>query len=135
MEQILELLQNILFIIISGCGIAIAKYIVSFVSAKIDEAQASTKLKEYEQLNKYIDAAQAVISNIVLSVSQTYVDTYKLNNEWTPEMQHIAKQKAMDMAKDMISEESKNAIIMLYNDFDKYVDNVIESCVKQNKAK
>ena len=66
-------------------------------------------------------------------MSQTYVDTYKLNNEWTPEMQHIAKQKAMDMAKDMISEESKNAIIMLYNDFDKYVDNVIESCVKQNK--
>lgn len=130
-----NILHDVLYIILSGCGIALAKYLVDFINEKINEVQVSTDIKEHDQLNKYIDDAQKVISNIVLSISQTYVETLKSKGEFTPEAQKEAKEKAMTLAEDMISEESKNAIIIVYNDFDKYLDAAVESLVNQNKAK
>lgn len=130
-----NILRDVLYIILSGCGIALAKYLVDFINEKINEVQVSTDIKEHDQLNKYIDDAQKVISNIVLSVSQTYVETLKSKGEFTPEAQKEAKEKAMTLAQDMISEESKNAIIIVYNDFDKYLDAAVESLVNQNKTK
>ena len=130
-----EILQNILYIILSGCGVALAKYIVDFINEKINETQINTEIREHEQLNKYIDDAQKVISNIVLTVSQTYVETLKSHGSFTPEAQKEAKEKAMTMAEDMISEESKNAIIIVYNDFNKFVDTYVEAIVNQNKVK
>lgn len=130
-----EILRDILYIVISGCGIALAKYLVDFINEKINSLQVDTDIKEHDQLNKYIDDAQKVISNIVLSISQTYVETLKSKGEFTPEAQKEAKEKAMTLAEDMISEESKNAIIIVYNDFDKYLDAAVESLVNQNKSK
>lgn len=130
-----EILKDILYIVISGCGIALAKYLVDFINEKINEVQVNTDIKEHDQLNKYIDDAQKVISNIVLSISQTYVETLKSKGEFTPEAQKEAKEKAITLAEDMISEESKNAIIIVYNDFNKYLDATVESFVNQNKSK
>lgn len=130
-----EILRDILYIVISGCGIALAKYLVDFINEKINEVQVNTDIKEHDQLNKYIDDAQKVISNIVLSISQTYVETLKSKGEFTPEAQKEAKEKAITLAEDMISEESKNAIIIVYNDFNKYLDATVESFVNQNKSK
>lgn len=130
-----NILRDVLYIILSGCGITLAKYLVDFINEKINSLQVDTDIKEHDQLNKYIDDAQKVISNIVLSISQTYVETLKSKGEFTPEAQKEAKEKAMTLAEDMISEESKNAIIIVYNDFDKYLDAAVESLVNQNKAK
>lgn len=130
-----EILRDILYILISGCGVVLAKYLVDLINEKVNAIQVETDIKEHEQLNKYIDDAQKVISNIVLSVSQTYVETLKAKGEFTPEAQKEAKEKAMNMAEDMISEESKNAIIIVYNDFNKYLDNAVEALVNQNKIK
>lgn len=130
-----NVIRDILYILISGCGVALAKYLVDFINEKINEVQVDTEIKEHDQLNKYIDDAQKVIANIVLSVSQTYVENLKNAGSFTPEAQKEAKEKAMQMAEDMISEESKNAIIIVYNDYTKYVDNMIESLVNQNKTK
>lgn len=128
-----NIIRDILYIILTGCGVAVAKYIVDFVNKKINEAQINTEIKEYEKLNKYIDSAQEVISKAVLTVSQTFVDSLKQSECFTKEAQEEAKQKAIDMAKQMITEESKNAIVVLYGDFNLYLDSTIESFVKQNK--
>lgn len=128
-----DILMDVLYIIITGCGMAVAKYIVDLVNKKINESQLNTELKEYEQLHKYIDNAQDVISKAVLTVSQTYVDSLKNAEKFTAEAQEEAKNKAVDIAKKMLSEESRNAIIILYNDLEVYLDASIESMVKQNK--
>ena len=128
-----NILLDIIYILITGVGIVLTKYIVDLLNTKINEAQTNTKIADYDVLNKYIDSAQEIISNIVLSVSQTYVDSLKASGKFDAESQAIAKNKAVELAKNMITEESKNAIIILYGDFDAYLDNIIESCVKKNK--
>lgn len=128
-----NVLENICYIIISGCGIALARYIVSLINKKVDEIQVTTDLKENEKLNQYVDLAQNAISNAVLSVSQVYVDSLKANGSFTKEAQAEAKEKAVERAKTLITEESKNAIIILYGDFDSYLDSMIEAVVRASK--
>ena len=124
---------NMFCIIISSCGVALAKYICSLINKKIDEAQVDTDIKNYEKLNQYIDSAQAVIANAVLTVTQTYVETLKKNGNFTKEAQLEAKEMAIDIANNLITEECKNAIITVYGDFETYLDSVIESLVQINK--
>ena len=128
-----DILLDIIYILVTGAGVILVKYIVDLLNSKINEAQVNTKIADYEVLNKYIDSAQEIIGNIVLSVSQTYVDSLKASGDFTKDAQIEAKNKAVELAKSMITEESKNAIIVIYGDFDKYLDSVIESCVKKNK--
>ena len=128
-----DIILDIMYILITGVGIVLTKYVIDLLNSKINEAQSNTKIADYDVLNKYIDSAQEIISNIVLSVSQTYVDSLKASGRFDVESQTIAKNKAVELAKNMITEESKNAIIILYGDFDAYIDNIIESCVKKNK--
>lgn len=128
-----DVLRNICYIIISGCGIALARYIVSLINKKVDEIQVNTEIKNNEKLNQYVDLAQDAISNAVLSVSQVYVDSLKASGSFTKEAQAEAKEKAVERAKSLITEESKNAIIILYGDFDSYLDSMIEAIVRASK--
>lgn len=128
-----EVIRDILYILITGCGIAITKYIVDLVNKKINEIQVNTQISEYDQLNKYIDNAQDAIARVVLTLSQTVVDGLKKNNSFTKEAQEEVKQQAIDMAKKMITEETKNAIVEVYGDFEVFLDSCIEAMVKENK--
>lgn len=128
-----NVLENICYIIITGCGIALARYICLVVNKKVDEIQVNTEIKNNEKLNQYVDLAQDAISNAVLSVSQVYVDSLKASGAFTKEAQTEAKEKAVERAKSLITEESKKAIIILYGDFDSYLDSMIEAVVRASK--
>ena len=91
-----NILLDIIYILITGVGIVLTKYIVDLLNTKINEAQTNTKIADYDVLNKYIDSAQEIISNIVLSVSQTYVDSLKASGKFDAESQAIAKNKAVE---------------------------------------
>ena len=113
----------------------IIKELIDFFNKKIDEAQVNIDILNNQKLNQYIDKAQEIIGNAVLTVSQTYVDTLKKNGSFDEASQEEAKNKAIEIVNKMITEESKNAIIILYGDFNTYLDSMIESLVKQNKTK
>ena len=57
----------------------------------------------------------------------------KKAGKFTPEAQETAKNMAIEQAKQMISEASRNAIITLYNDFDAYINSQIEALVRTTK--
>lgn len=128
-----DVLLNLIYIVITGTAVTIAKYVVSLVNKKINEIQISTEIKEYEKLNQYIDSAQEAISNAVLTVTQTYVETLKKNQKFDEAAQIEAKDRAVAIAKDLITEECRNAIIVVYADFDEFLDSAIESLVQLNK--
>lgn len=129
-----EALQNILYVLITGVGLVIVKEILRLLNKKVDEAQANSELIKNETLNSYIDHVQRIINDVVLSVSQVYVDELKKHGEFTPDAQLEAKNKAIEMAKNLITEESKNIIILVYGDFDAYLNTMIESLVAQHKT-
>lgn len=128
-----NVLENICYILISGCGIALTKYICSLINNKINELQINKELKQYEKLNQYIDSAQEAISNAVLTVTQTYVESLKKAGNFNKEAQIEAKNMAMDIAHKLITDNCKQAIITVYGDFDEYLDSAIESLVQFNK--
>ena len=128
-----QILLNILYIFITGCGVAITTYVVNLINKKINEIQVNTQISEYEQLNKYIDNAQDAIARIVLTLSQTVVDGLKASGNFTKEAQQQVKQQAIEMAKKMITDETKNAIIQVYDDLDEFLNVSIESLVRENK--
>lgn len=129
-----DVLFNMFYIIVSGCGIALAKYLCSLINKKVDEAQVNTEIKSNEKLNQYVDLAQNAIENAVLQTMQVYVDGLKKQDKFDKTAQEEAKAKAIETAKALISEESKNAIILLYNDFDVFLDANIEALVNANKS-
>lgn len=129
----IDVVRNCCYIIISSCSIALVKYLCSLINKKVDELQVNTEIKEHEKLNQYINSAQEVISNAVLTVTQTYVESLKKSGNFTKEAQIEAKNRATTIAKELITEECKNAIIIVYADFDKFLDSTIESLVQLNK--
>lgn len=128
-----QILLNILYIFITGCGVALTTYVVNLINKKINEIQVNTQISEYEQLNKYIDNAQDAIARIVLTLSQTVVDGLKASGNFTKEAQEQVKRQAIEMAKKMITDETKNAIIQVYDDLDEFLNVSIESLVRENK--
>ena len=129
-----NVLENICYILISGCGIALARYICLLVNKKVDELQLNKEIKNNEKLNQYIDLAQGAIEDAVLQTMQVYVDTLKKQNKFDETAQEEAKNKAIETAKALISEESKNAIILLHNDFEIFLDARIEALVNIKKS-
>ena len=123
-------IQEILYLIITGVIPLLITYGIIFLKVKIKEQE---KKLENDQLIKYIDAATDAISKSVLTVSQTYVDTLKKEGKFDAEAQKTAKQMAIDKAKTLITAESKAAIETLYTDFEAYLNDAIESLVKENK--
>ena len=131
--NIIDLSKELLYILLTGCGVAMVGAIINFINQKIDEVQSNTKLVEYENLNKHVDDAQDIIVKIVKAVSQTYVDKLKEVGKFTNEAQDYAKKQAMSIATALISIEGKEAIEQLHGNFQNYLDTVIESTVLDNK--
>lgn len=125
-----DVLYNMLYILITGCGIVMVKYVVGLINEQIDQAQTSV---EQDWLNYYIDIAQSIISSAVESTTQTYVDALKKAGQFNEEAQKTAKEKALAIAKKMLTEEVRNAIVEVYGDLDTYLDSMLETMVHQNK--
>lgn len=115
---------------IIGIDGSVATFLCVLLKSKISEL--SSKIKN-TKLTKYINAATEVVTKAVLDVSQTYVDALKNTGEFTKEAQVIAKEKAIDIATKLITEDGKKAVEEIYGDFSIWLSTTIESNVKKNK--
>lgn len=125
-----EILKNILYIVITGCGTAATSFLCAFLKKKIGELTTNMKNKK---LVEYIDVAIGVVENAVLTVSQTYVDALKRDGKFSEVAQIEAKNMAIDIAEKLITEDCKNAIETVYGDFSTWLSTKIEADVKTNK--
>lgn len=129
-----EALQNIIYVLITCVSAVIIKEVLRLLNQKIDEIQATTELVNHETLNSYVDHVQRIVNDVVLMVNQTYVESLKKAGVFTEEAHTEAKNKAMELARQLITDESKQMIILVYGDFDAYLNTMIESLVAQNKV-
>ena len=130
MYNLNEILKSIVYIVITGILPIIVPYIIKLLNAKVDELTANI---ESEKAKRYIDIIVDAISIAVTSVNQTYVDSLKQAGKFDDESALKAKKLAMEKARDLISADSKHFIELAYGDFDKYLENAIESYVRQSK--
>lgn len=126
-----EFIEQLMYVVITCILPIITVYVTNFLKSKVSE---NADKIENEQLEKYIDSANEAISMAVISTSQTYVDSIKKAGKFDEAAQTEAKNMAVTKAKELITAEAKAAIETLYSDFDKYLDNAIESIVRESKT-
>lgn len=128
-----EFLQQLLYVVATGILPILTLYIVTFFKVKIKEQTARLDNTEYAQLKEYINAATDVIGQVVIDVNQTFVDKLKMSGSFTEEAMLEAKNIAVEKCKKLISDKSKQAIEIIYNDFEIYLNSKIEELVRLNK--
>lgn len=125
-----EIIRTIIYIVITGVLVPLTKYLITLLQVKAGEI--ATGIQD-EKAKDYLNSALAAISNAVVSVNQTYVDSLKKAGKFDKAAQKEAKEKAIEVAKKLITENAREAIKQIYGDFDQYLDTTIEALVRENK--
>ena len=125
-----EVIEQVLYTVVTGILPIMTIFVVNYLRIKIKE---HTGKIENDTLQKYIDSATEAISIAVIAISQTYVDSMKKAGKFDEEAQKEAKRMAIEKAKELITEDARKAIEQVYSDFDKFLDAMIESIVRESK--
>lgn len=125
-----ELLQNMLYLVFVGVIPLLVKYAIVYIQVQIKK---NSELIDNEKLEQYMIAVTDILERVVISTNQVFVDNLKKNGQFTPEAQAEAKEMAIETAKELITVESKQAIEILYGDFNIYLETQIEAMVREYK--
>ena len=121
-----ELIQYILYVILTAILPVAAKYTVNLIQTKIRESAFIEEAAKTEARSILIKDALSDVMDAVLYVNQTFVDTLKSWEE--------AQQKAYNAALLTVSEESKKAVASVYGSFDNWLQLKIEASVQAAKT-
>lgn len=126
MEVLMVLLKLIIMIVVPVATSVLTYFFKTYVEQLIDK---NVKGETAEALKRGVD----IITDSVNYVQQTYVDTLKKENKFTPEAQEEALQAAKDRAIELMNGDITTAIENSYGNLDTYVTTIIESIIAQNK--
>ena len=126
------LLRDILYAIITAAVPVVTVYFVKFLKTHFDKISVDT---EDSIVSNTIDEALDLITKVVTSTSQTYVDALKSSGEFTKEAQAEAFNKTKTTILALLSTESKELLATLYSDLSTWLDVQIEAAVKNQKTK
>jgi hypothetical protein len=129
-----EMIQYILYIVLTAILPVAAKYTVNFIQARIRESAFIEEAAKTEARSILIKDALSDVMDAVLYVNQTFVDTLKAKGEFTQSAWEEAKQKAYNAALLSVSEESKKAVASVYGSFDNWLQLKIEATVQAAKT-
>ena len=129
-----EMIQYILYIVLTAILPVAAKYTVNFIQSRIRDSAFIEEAAKTEARSILIKDALSDVMDAVLYVNQTFVDTLKARGEFTQSAWEEAKQKAYNAALLSVSEESKKAVASVYGSFDNWLQLKIEASVQAAKT-
>lgn len=121
--------QTILLSVISIVLTALVSWGAERLIALINTKLANSKFA------KYLTSAVDVVTRSVKATYQTYVESLKDKNMFTPEAQKEALLKAGEMALAQLTEDSKKWIETNFGDVKTWITNTIESVIYDLKNK
>ena len=121
--------QTILLSVISIVLTALVSWGAERLIALINTKLANSKFA------KYLTSAVDVFTRSVKATYQTYVESLKDKNMFTPEAQKEALLKAGEMALAQLTEDSKKWIETNFGDVKTWITNTIESVIYDLKNK
>lgn len=128
-----EMLNNILYILLTAILPILATYIVNLIKTKIKESKTIEEATKNEDMSNLVKDALSDVMDAVLYVNQTLVDGLKSKGKFTKESWDEAFNMAYVEAMNMISDSAKEAIESMYGSFDKWLKLKIESSVNMAK--
>ena len=124
--------------IFTACGIillAVASYVLVPLIKKAGTAltdQIEEKTKS-DKLAQGVQRASDIVEQVVVAITQTYVDDLKKSGSFDGDAQKQALQMAREAAADLISDEVQQLITENYNKFDDWLLSAIEAAVAHSK--
>lgn len=128
-----EMLNYVLYVVLTIILPVVAKYAVDLIKTKIKESNIIADATKNEDLSKIVDGALSDVMDAVLYINQIYVDSLKSSGKFDKKAQAEAFNRAYVEAMNMISDEAKKVIEQLYGSFDKWLKLKIESSVNMAK--
>lgn len=128
-----EVLNYILYIVLTAILPVVATYTVNLIKTKIKEINVIANVTQNENISKIIENAFSNVMDAVLYINQIYVDALKSNGKFDKDAQKNAFNRAYTEALNMISDESKRVIEQTYGSFDKWLKLKIETSVNLAK--
>ena len=125
-----DLLQDILYTIITTVVPIITVYTVKFLSTQFNKLKVET---DQLIINNTIKEASDIILKVVTSTSQTYVDSLKESGKFDKEAQDKAFNHTKETIFTLLNDETKELIEFLYKDINTWLDVQIESAVRYQK--
>lgn len=126
----LDLLQNILFAVITAAVPVVTTYICKWLASLYEGNK--TKIKN-ETAQIVLGQVTDVIMSAVETTTSTYVKQLKAENLFDADAQKEAFNKTFDAVQKQLTEESTKIITEVYGDVETYLVNKIEQFVADSK--
>ena len=116
-KEILDIILSAVSILVTG----LTGFAVTFIVALI-----KTKIKD-QKLAGYLSSITGIVSDSVMSVFQSFVQTLKENDSFDEKAQAEAKQRALSIINSQLTPDLKNFITANYGDMNEWLSNKIEA--------
>jgi hypothetical protein len=126
----LKILQEIFTVCIIPLIGILTKYLISYIEIKKESIKESNNS---ELAKKYVDLLAQTIETCVIATNQTYVESLKKKNAFTPEAQREAFKMTKDAVLSILSSEAEKYLTQIYGDLNTYIENQIQASVNANK--
>ena len=124
--------QEVLNIILSAVSIVVTGLVSWGVSVLI--TWMNGKIKD-QKLAKHLTAVTQIVTDAVMNVFQSFVETLKVNGKFDEKAQAEAKQRSLDIVMNQLTPELKDYITTNFGDMTEWISNKIESVIYGLKAK
>lgn len=108
----------------------VTAYICAYIKNGITKLQIET---DNEMVDKYLEIAETTLVDAVITVTETYVKALKENGEFDLQAQQVAMQKTIDMFNSIITEDCKEVLGEVYEDYNAWIHSRIESIIAATK--
>ena len=125
-----ELLKMLVELVLLPAIPVIVTYVVKTLKAHIEAKIADVNNKDVAE---YLTQICDIISQVVTSTTQTYVDALKAQGKFDANAQKQAFEKTKTAILSMLSEEARDLLEKLYGDVDTWLETKIEQEVKLQK--
>lgn len=124
-----EVTQQVMYVVITVILPIVSAYAVSLIRSKIREVSMMEEVKRNEVISNLINEASDNVLDAVMYVNQVYTDSLKASGNFNAQSQKKAFDMAMEEAKKIIADDSKEIIESVYSSFDEWLKIKIESFV------
>lgn len=123
--------QEVLNIILSALSIAVTGLVSWGVGVLIN--WMNSKIKD-QTLAKHLTAVTQIVTDAVMNVFQSFVETLKANGSFDEKAQEDAKERAMDIIMTQLTPELVDYVKTNYGDLEEWLSNKIESVIYTLKS-
>lgn len=123
-------MDELLKALVIACIPILTAFLVRFINAKTGVLKDNKDFLEYLEL---IELAEQVIIDVVVALNQTVVEAAKLEGRFDKQKQKEVFISAKNDVQVILSTKTKEAIKIIYGNFDIWLETKIEAVVNENK--